>query len=66
MNVPVEFGDSSSNGPRDMQQQSGRMWHFRPFLYFDNCQPEVVSDVISGTADQMSVLMYRPILTILV
>ena len=25
---------------------------FARFLNFDNCQPEVVSDVISGTADQ--------------
>ena len=29
------------------------MWDFRPFFKnFDNCQPEVVSDVISVTADQ--------------
>ena len=32
MDVPVKFGDSSSNGSRDIQQRSGRMRHFRPFL----------------------------------
>ena len=31
MNVPVKFGDSSSNGSRDIQQRSRRMRHFRPF-----------------------------------
>ena len=29
-----------------------RVRHFRPFLNFDNCQSEVVRDVISGMADQ--------------
>ena len=52
MAVPVKVGDSSSNGSRDIQQRSRRKRHFRPFLNFDNCQPEVVSDVISGMADQ--------------
>ena len=28
------------------------MRHFRPFLNFDNCQSEVVSDVISGMTCQ--------------
>ena len=28
------------------------MWYFRPFFNFDNCQPEVVSDVIFGMIDQ--------------
>ena len=50
--VPVKFGDSSSIGSRDIQQRIRRMRHFRPFLNFDNCQPEVVSYVISGKADQ--------------
>ena len=52
MNVPVKFGDSSSNGSIVIQQQSRRMWHFRPFLNFDNYQPEVVSDIISGTVNR--------------
>ena len=34
------------------------MLHFIPFFFnFDNCQPEVVSDVISGIVDQ-DVSMY--------
>ena len=48
----MKFGDSSSNGTRDIQQRSRRMRHFRPFLNFDNCQPEDVSDVTSGTVNQ--------------
>ena len=28
----VKFGDSGSNGSRDIQQQSCRMRHFRPFF----------------------------------
>ena len=40
----------SSNGSRDIQQPSRRKRYFRPFFNFDNCQPEVVSDVISGKA----------------
>ena len=51
MGMLVRFGDSSSNASRDIQQQSRRMRHFRPCLNFNNCQPEVVSDVISGTVD---------------
>ena len=27
-------------------------FHFRPFLSFDNCQPEIVSDVISVMVNQ--------------
>jgi len=50
--MPVKFGDSSSNGSRDIQQRSRPIGHFRQFFNFDNCRPEVVSDVISGTADQ--------------
>ena len=46
--APVKCGDSSSNGSRNIQQRSRRIWHFRPFLNFDSYQPEVVSDVISG------------------
>ena len=49
--MPVKFADSSSNGSRDIQQQRRRIRHFRPFFNFSNCQPEVVSDVISSTVD---------------
>ena len=52
MGVPVKFGESGSNGSPDIQQRSRRMRHFRPLLNFDNCQPEVVSDVIPGMVDQ--------------
>ena len=52
VDVPVKFGDSSSNGSRDIQQRSRPMRQFRPFLNFDNCQPEAVSDVISGQVNQ--------------
>ena len=38
MDVPVKFGDSSSSGSRDIQQQSRHRRHFRPFFNFDNCQ----------------------------
>ena len=56
LDVPVKFSDSISNGSRDIQQRSRRMRHSRPFLNFNNCQPEVVSDVISGVvADPMGV-----------
>ena len=52
MDVPVKFGDAIPNGSRDIQWRSRRMRHFRPFFEFGNCQPEVVSDVISGMVDQ--------------
>ena len=52
MDMPVKLGDYSSNGSRNIQQRSRRRRHFRPFLNFDNCQPEVVNDGISGMADQ--------------
>ena len=52
VDVPVKFDDFISNSSRDIRQQSRRMRHYRAFLNFDNCQPEVVSDVISGMADQ--------------
>ena len=52
MDVPVKFGDFISHGSRDIQQRSRRRRHFRPFLNFDNCQPEVDSDVISCVVDQ--------------
>ena len=39
--------DSSSNGSRDIQQRSRRMWHFRQFF-----ELQVVNDVISGMVDQ--------------
>ena len=49
LDVPVKFGDSTSNGSQDISQRNRRIRHFRPFfLKFDNCQPEVVSDVSSG------------------
>ena len=47
-----KFGDSSSNGSRDILQRNRRMQHFRPFFNFGNCQPEIVSDAISVTVDQ--------------
>ena len=50
--APVKFDDFSSNGSRDIQLPSRRMRHFCTFLNFDNCQPEVVSDVISDMTDQ--------------
>ena len=52
LNAPVKFGDSSSDDSREIQQRSRRIRHFRPFLNFDNCQPEAGSDVISGMSDQ--------------
>ena len=52
LDVALKFGDSGSNSSRDIQHRSRRMRHFRPFLNFDNCQPEAVSDVISGVVDQ--------------
>ena len=53
MDVAVKFGDSSSSGSQDIQQRNHRMRHFfKPFLNFDDCQPEVVSDVISGIVNQ--------------
>ena len=48
LDVPVKFDDYNSNGSRDIHQRIRRMGHFRPFFNFDNCQPEVVTDVISG------------------
>ena len=38
---------------------------FDRFLNFDNCQPEVVSDVISGMVDQNVGMDYVSILAIL-
>ena len=54
LDVHVKFGDSSSNGSREIQQRSQaiRFGIFDRFLNFDNCQPEEVSDVISSMADQ--------------
>ena len=49
---PVKLGDFSSKGSRYIPQRSRRIRHFRTFLNFDNCQPEAVSGVISGKADQ--------------
>ena len=47
--VPAKnLGDSSSSGSRDIRPRSRGVRHFRPFWNFANCQPEVVSDVISG------------------
>ena len=57
--MPMKFGDSSSNGSRDIGQRSRRRRHFRLFLNFDNCQPEVVSDVVSGmTVQELSMDKY--------
>ena len=44
----VKFGDSSSNGSGDIPQRIRPIRHFWPCFNFNNCQPEVVSDVISG------------------
>ena len=52
LDIHVKCGDSSSNGSRDIQQRSRRIRYFRPFFNFNNCQPEAVSYVISGMADQ--------------
>ena len=52
MDMSVKFGDYNSNCSREIKQRSRRVRHFRPFLKCDNCQPEVVIDVISGMADQ--------------
>ena len=52
MDVPVKFGDSSSNGSRDASDAAFLTVFF---LNFDNCQPEVVSDVISRMVNQESV-----------
>ena len=50
MDVPVKFGDSSSNGSEIYSSEAVECSIFDRFLNFDNCQ--VVSDVISGMADQ--------------
>ena len=52
--MPVKFGDSSSNASPDIHQQSRRICGIfdRFFVNFDNCQLEVVSDVISVMVDQ--------------
>ena len=52
MDVPVKFGDSSSNGSRDIQQRAVGCGIFDCCLNFDNCQPEVVSHVISGVVNE--------------
>ena len=65
MDVAVKFGDSIPNGSRDIQQRSHRMVHFRPFFNFDNCQPEVVIDVISSMVNQDVVMDYVPSLEFL-
>ena len=44
MDMPVKFGDSSSN---DHSETVGG-GIFNRFVNFNNCQLEVVSDVISG------------------
>ena len=49
---PVKFGDFSSNGSRDTAAKSKDSAFAHVFLNFDNCQPAVVSDVISGKADE--------------
>ena len=49
MDVSVKFGDSSSNGSRDSEAVGCGI--FDRILNYDNCQPEVVSDVISGIVD---------------
>ena len=47
--VHVIFGDSSSSRYAAAKPSDAA---FRPFLNFDNSQPEVNSDVISGMVDQ--------------
>ena len=63
---PTPYGTSKCGNPSSLQnnrsnhkqylltadRQEDEVYHFQPFLNFDNCQPEVVSDVISGIADQ--------------
>ena len=68
LNGPVKFGDFSSNGLRDIySSETVGFGIFARFLNIDNCQPEVVSYVISGTTDQDIGMawMYVPILVIL-
>ena len=64
MVVPVKFAGSRSNGSRDIQQRSRRIGQFRQFLNFDNCQPEVVGDVESGTVIRIYVRRrhFRPLI----
>ena len=53
MDVPVKFDDSSSNGFLDIQQAAKpSAAAFSTVFDVDNCQPEVVSYVISGMANQ--------------
>ena len=48
MDLPVKFCDSISNGSRDNSSEAVGCGIFDRFLNFDNCQPQVVSSVISG------------------
>ena len=47
-----KFGDPRLNRSREIPPDSVCGGIFDRFLNFDNCQPEPVSDVISGTAEQ--------------
>ena len=52
--MPVKLGDSSSNATvlEIYSSKSVGCGIFDRFWNFDICQPEAVSDVISGMADQ--------------
>ena len=64
MDVPVKLGDSSPNGYKIHSGEVIGCDIFERFLNFDNCQLEVVSDVISDPVwlIRRSVWMHVPIL----
>ena len=49
---PVKFGDLTQAVQEIYSSEAVVFGNFARFLDFDNCQPEGVSDVISGGADQ--------------
>ena len=48
----VKFGDPRLNLSQEIRPEAVRGGSFDRVLNFDNCQPEVVSDVISDAAVQ--------------
>ena len=65
MDVPIKFGDFSFMVHEIYSSKDIRCDIFDRFLNCDNCQPEVVNDVISCMVDLMSVWMYVPIFVML-
>ena len=49
-NKHVTFRDPRLNRSREIRPEAVRDGIFDCFLNFDNCQPEIASDVISGMA----------------